>query len=110
MKLVTPSCCAQGQVVDAGTTNYGVNVAGFLLHSAIHAARPDLRCVIHLHHPAVVAVSVMKQGLLPLSQESLVFGDVSYHSYHGLFVNADEKELLIRNLGPINKVCVLAVG
>uniref|UniRef100_A0A2P2HWC0 Protein hu-li tai shao-like n=2 Tax=Hirondellea gigas TaxID=1518452 RepID=A0A2P2HWC0_9CRUS len=97
----------QGQIVEPGTTNFGVNVAGFLLHSAIHAARPDLRCVIHIHHPAVVAVSAMKQGLLPLSQESLVFGDVSYHSYQGLFVNPEEKDLLVRNLGPINKVMLL---
>ena len=46
----------QGQVVEAGTTNFGVNVAGFMLHSAIHAARPDLKCVLHVHSPSVVAV------------------------------------------------------
>ena len=47
----------QGNVVDSGSTNFGVNTAGFCLHSAIHAARPDIRAIIHLHHPAVVAVS-----------------------------------------------------
>ena len=48
----------QGNIVEAGSTNFGVSVAGFMLHSAIHAARPDIKCIIHLHHPAVVAVSV----------------------------------------------------
>ncbi|XP_064114096.1 protein hu-li tai shao-like isoform X5 [Macrobrachium nipponense] len=97
----------QGNVVDGGSTNFGVNVAGFMLHSAIHAARPDIRCIIHLHHPAVVAVSALKQGLLPLSQESLLVGDVSYHDYQGIFVNPEEKEKLARDLGPINKVMLL---
>ncbi len=44
--------------MDPGTTNFGVNVAGFVLHSAIHAARPDAKCVMHIHHPACVAVSL----------------------------------------------------
>ena len=47
----------QGQVVESGTTNFGVSVAGFMLHSAIHSARPDLKCIIHLHTPSIVAVS-----------------------------------------------------
>ncbi len=46
----------QGNVVEPGTTNFGVNIAGFMIHSAIHADRPDLKCVLHLHHPPVVAV------------------------------------------------------
>ncbi|KAA0189791.1 hypothetical protein HAZT_HAZT006994 [Hyalella azteca] len=97
----------QGQVVDPGSTNFGVNVAGFMLHSALHASRPDLRCILHIHTPSVVAVSAMKQGLLPLSQESLLFGDVSYHTYQGIFVNPEEKEQLVRDMGPINKVMML---
>ena len=48
----------QGEVVEAGTTNFGVNVAGFMLHAAIHSARPDLKCVIHVHMPNIVAVSL----------------------------------------------------
>ena len=47
----------QGNVVESGTTNFGVNVAGFVLHSAIHSARPDIKCIIHLHLPNIVAVS-----------------------------------------------------
>nr|XP_045592626.1 protein hu-li tai shao-like isoform X6 [Procambarus clarkii] len=97
----------QGNVVEAGSTNFGVNVAGFMLHSAIHAARPDIKCIVHLHHPAVVAVSALKQGLMPLSQESLLIGDVSYHEYQGIFVNIEEREKLARSLGPINKVMLL---
>ncbi|KAF2362529.1 Class II aldolase/adducin N-terminal [Trinorchestia longiramus] len=97
----------QGQVVDPGSTNFGVNVAGFTLHSALHASRPDLRCIIHIHTAPVVAVSAMKLGLLPLSQESLMFGDISYHTYQGILVDPEEKEQLARNLGPINKVMLL---
>merc|ERR1711936_216897 len=74
----------QGHVVEAGTTNFGVNVAGFMLHAAIHSARPDLKCILHLHTPNIVAVSTMKQGLLYLSQESCLIGDVSYHNYTGI--------------------------
>lgn len=64
-------------------------------------------------HPALLTpislsflqVSALKQGLMPLSQESLLIGDVSYHEYQGIFVNQEEKDKLARNLGPINKVC-----
>ena len=56
----------QGNVVEAGTTNFGVNVAGFILHSAIHSARPDIKCIIHIHTPAIVAVSIRVQSI-PLS-------------------------------------------
>ncbi|XP_050718264.1 protein hu-li tai shao-like isoform X6 [Eriocheir sinensis] len=97
----------QGNIVESGSTNFGVSVAGFMLHSAIHAARPDIKCIIHLHHPAVVAVSALKQGLMSLSQEALLIGDISYHEYQGIFVNQEEKDKLARNLGPINKVMLL---
>ena len=65
----------KGEIVEKGTTNFGVNVAGFTLHSAVHAARPDLKCIIHIHTPNVVAVSAMKAGLLPLSQEACLLGN-----------------------------------
>ena len=48
----------QGEVVEPGTTNFGVNIAGFMLHAAIHSARPDLKCVVHVHMPNIVAVSL----------------------------------------------------
>jgi len=97
----------QGEVVEEGTTNFGVNQAGFMLHSAIHAARPDVKCIIHLHTPNIVAVSTMKCGLLPLSQESCLIGDVSYHSYNGIVIDPEERQSIARDLGPSNKVMFL---
>merc|ERR1712086_590631 len=97
----------QGETVEEGTTNFGVNQAGFNLHSAIHAARPDIKCVIHLHTPNIVAVSTMKCGLLPLSQESCLIGDVSYHSYRGIVVDPEERQSIAKDLGPNNKVMFL---
>ena len=91
-------------MVDPGTTNFGVNIAGFVLHSAIHAARPDAKCVVHIHHPACVAVSALKCGFLPVSQESVMIGEVSYHDYYGVLVDPEERDLIARNLGPVNKV------
>merc|ERR1719410_2157221 len=97
----------QGEVVEPGTTNFGVNVAGFMLHAAIHSARPDLKCVVHVHTPNIIAVSSMKCGLLHLSQESCLIGDVSYHNYEGLVVEKAEWESLSRDLGVHNKVMLL---
>merc|ERR1712038_504641 len=97
----------QGEVVEPGTTNFGVNVAGFMLHAAIHSARPDLKCVVHVHTPNIIAVSSMKCGLLHLSQESCLIGDVSYHSYEGLVVEKAEWESISRDLGVHNKVMLL---
>ncbi|XP_050312937.1 protein hu-li tai shao isoform X2 [Anthonomus grandis grandis] len=97
----------QGGVLEQGTTNFSVNVTAFSLHAAVHAARPDLRCIIHVHTPSVVAVSALKHGLLPLSQESVVIGEISAHPYLGGLLDDDEKEKLARNLGPLNKVLLL---
>merc|ERR1719234_568178 len=97
----------QGDVVEEGTTNFGVNQAGFMLHSAIHAARPDIMCVVHLHTPSITAISTMKCGLLPLSQESCLIGDVSYHSYNGIVVDPEERQSIAKDLGPSNKVMFL---
>ncbi|XP_067657471.1 gamma-adducin-like isoform X6 [Haliotis asinina] len=97
----------KGNLVDPGSTTFGVNKAGFVLHSAIHQARPDIKCIIHLHTPNVVAVSAMKCGLLPLSQESLICGNISTHEYTGILVDQEERDKLARNLGPTNKVMLL---
>lgn len=59
-----------GDVVDRGNTDYTFNLAGFVIHSAVHAHRPDLRCVIHSHHHAVVTVASTRHGLLPCSLEA----------------------------------------
>lgn len=97
----------QANVVEAGTTNFGVNIAGFVLHSAIHAARPDIKAIIHIHTPNIVAISAMKCGLLPLSQEACLLGDVSYHNYKGILVDSSVNESLVRDLGVHNKVMIL---
>ncbi|XP_064153523.1 alpha-adducin-like isoform X2 [Anguilla rostrata] len=94
----------QGEVVDRGSTNLGVNQAGFTLHSAIYTARPDVKCIVHIHTPAGAAVSAMKCGLLPISPEALSLGKVAYHNYHGILVNEEEIQ---KNLGPESKVLIL---
>ncbi|XP_039395968.1 alpha-adducin isoform X2 [Mauremys reevesii] len=97
----------QGDIVDRGSTNLGVNQAGFTLHSAIYAARPDIKCIVHIHTPAGAAVSAMKCGLLPISPEALSLGEVAYHDYHGILVDDEEKVLIQKNLGPKSKVLIL---
>eukprot|EP00066_Takifugu_rubripes_P013602 XP_011602868.1 PREDICTED: alpha-adducin isoform X1 [Takifugu rubripes] len=97
----------QGEIVDRGSTNLGVNPAGFTLHSAIYAGRPDVKCIVHIHTAAGAAVSTMKCGLLPISPEALSLGEVAYHDYYGILVNEEEKEILQKNLGTDKKVLIL---
>jgi len=87
---------------------YDVNPAGFTIHSAIHAAREDAHCVMHLHALAGVAVAAQKGGLLPISQQSLfVLASLSYHGYEGVALNEDEKPRLVNDLGT-NTFLILA--
>ena len=81
------------------TTEYGINQAGFVLHSAVHKARHDVDCVIHTHTLAGMAVSAMKCGLLPLAQTAMRFTDVAYHDYEGVALNLDEQARVVRDLG-----------
>ncbi|XP_034751664.1 alpha-adducin isoform X7 [Etheostoma cragini] len=97
----------QGEIVDRGSTNLGVNQAGFTLHSAIYAARPDVKCIVHIHTSAGGAVSAMKCGLLPISPEALSLGEVAYHDYQGILVDEEESTLIQRNIGPNSKVLIL---
>jgi ribulose-5-phosphate 4-epimerase/fuculose-1-phosphate aldolase len=79
---------------------YFINPAGFTIHSAIHASRADALCVIHLHTDYGIAVSAQKQGLLPISQQSLfALASLAYHDYEGLALNEDEKPRLVADLG-----------
>jgi len=81
-------------------TPYKVNPAGFVIHSAIHAAREDAGCVLHTHTRAGVAVSAQKHGLLPISQQaSVVLGSLAYHDYEGIAVLEGEKPRLQADLG-----------
>lgn len=89
----------EGNVVLDSGTGYGVNRAGFVIHSAIHRARHDIACVIHTHSPAGMAVSALKCGLLPLTQNAMFFGQLGYHDYEGPAVDLDEQKRLVRDLG-----------
>jgi ribulose-5-phosphate 4-epimerase/fuculose-1-phosphate aldolase len=88
-----------GRIVE--DTPHQVNPAGFTIHSAIHRARPDVQCVLHTHTRAGIAVSAMREGLLPLSQIALQFyGErLAYHDYEGIALELDERERLARDLG-----------
>ncbi|XP_036421049.1 adducin 3 (gamma) a isoform X3 [Colossoma macropomum] len=96
-----------GDVVDQGSTNLRIDPAGFSPHAAIYSMRPDVRCIIHIHTPAAAAVSSMKCGLLPISQESLILGDVAYLNYQGSLDEHEERVELQKALGPSAKVLVL---
>ncbi len=79
---------------------FPVNPAGFTIHSAVHEARDDVGCVLHTHTRAGVAVSAQKDGLLPLSQVSLIaLASVGYHDYEGIALNEEEKPRLVADLG-----------
>jgi len=79
---------------------YEINPAGFVIHSAIHAARDDAKAVLHTHSINGVAVSAQKDGVLPISQQSMfVLASLAYHDYEGVAVNAEEKPRLVRDLG-----------
>ena len=92
---------------NVGASPHPVNRAGFVIHSAVHAARPDVQCVIHLHTPAGMAVSMMKCGLLPLSQHAQMFyGRIGYHEYEGIAIDTEERKRLVRDLGD-NPVMIL---
>jgi len=81
-------------------SEYDVNPAGFTIHSAIHSARDDAQCVLHVHSINGIAISAQKQGLRPLSQHSIfVASSIGYHDYEGVALNDDERPRLVRDLG-----------
>lgn len=82
---------------------YFINPAGFTIHSAVHAAREDALCVMHLHTDYGIAVSAQKDGLLPISQQSMFpLASLAYHDYEGLALNEEEKPRLVSDLGDKN--------
>jgi len=81
-------------------SSYEINPAGFIIHSCIHAARPDVSCIMHVHSLNGVAVSAQKQGLLPISQQSLfVLASLAYHDYEGVALRPEEQPRLVQDLG-----------
>jgi len=88
-----------------GAPEARVNPAGFVIHSAIHAAREDALCVLHTHSKAGCAVAALDEGLLPVNQISLEFYDrVAYHDYEGIALNLDEQKRLVEDLGDKNSL------
>src|ERR1700677_1192816 len=82
---------------------YEINPAGFTIHSAIHAARENANCVLHVHSINGTAVSAQKDGVLPISQQSIfVLSSLGYHDYEGVALREDEKPRLVRDLGDKN--------
>lgn len=88
-------------------TDYDINPAGFVIHSAIHMARHGIACALHTHTEAGTSIATQKDGLLPLTQHALmVIAHASYHDYEGIATDLDERERLVRDLGD-NNVLVL---
>ncbi|MGO8916791.1 MAG: class II aldolase/adducin family protein [Stellaceae bacterium] len=84
-------------VADSG---YPVNKAGFVIHSALHMAKPEVNCVLHTHTRAGIAVSCLDEGLLHINQHSAMFYDrLAYHDYEGIALDLDERSRLVRDLG-----------
>jgi ribulose-5-phosphate 4-epimerase/fuculose-1-phosphate aldolase len=84
---------------DFGELDYGVNVAGYVIHSAVHEARPEVACVIHTHSWASMAVSALECGLLPITQTGMRFLKIGYHDYQGVVLDLEEQASLINDLG-----------
>ena len=85
-----------------GSRSPPINLAGFVIHGAIHAAREDAHCIIHTHTLAGCAVAALRDGLLPVNQISLeFFGRVAYHDYEGVSYDLDERQRLVRDLGDL---------
>jgi ribulose-5-phosphate 4-epimerase/fuculose-1-phosphate aldolase len=84
---------------DFGDLKYGINKAGYVIHSAVHRARPEIACVIHTHSWASMAVSSLACGLLPLTQTAMRFLKIGYHDYQGVVLDTAEQASLIEDLG-----------
>lgn len=85
-----------------GDFDYGINRAGYVIHSAVHAAKHEIDCVIHTHTAAGMAISTLQCGLLPLTQTSMRFLRIGYHDYRGVVLDDAEKESLVADLGENN--------
>lgn len=84
---------------DFGDLDYGINKAGYVIHSAVHAARPEVACVIHTHSWASMAVSALDCGLLPLTQTAMRFLRIGYHDYQGVVLDLQEQASIVSDLG-----------
>jgi ribulose-5-phosphate 4-epimerase/fuculose-1-phosphate aldolase len=91
----------EGNILWQPDTAYGINKSGYVIHGAIHSARPEVACVIHTHTRAGIAVAAMKCGLLPMSQTAIRFwGHIGTHDYEGPAIDLAERARLVADLGP----------
>lgn len=89
-------------------TEENINPAGYVIHSCVHRERPDLTCIIHTHSTAGVGVSAQADGLMPISQTSLLYWDlIGYHEFEGLALNLEEQQRLLEDLGPKRHMLIL---
>ncbi|XP_044135228.1 beta-adducin isoform X1 [Bufo gargarizans] len=96
-----------GEMVEVGSSSFEVDASDFSLHSAIYSARPDVKCIIQLHTAATTAVSAMKCGLLPISHDALLAGELVYYDFNGDMEEEKDRIELQKCLGPTCKVLVL---
>ena len=90
----------EGNIIWKPDTDYGINKSGYVIHGAIHKARPEVSAVLHTHTRAGMAVAAMKEGLLPLNQTAIRFvGHIGYHDYEGPAIDLSERERIVRDLG-----------
>ncbi len=93
----------EGNVIWKPETDYHKSQSGYVIHGAIHRARPEVGCVIHTHTRAGMAVSCMEEGVLPITQTSMRFhGHIGYHDYEGPAVDLDEQARIVAHLGEHN--------
>lgn len=89
----------KGDILDNPHEDMGLNLAGYVIHSAVHGARHDVGCVIHTHSRAGMAVSCLKEGLLPITQTAMRFKNIAYHDYESVAIDMDEQARLVADLG-----------
>jgi adducin len=96
----------EGNKIDGSP--FPVNTAGYVIHSAVHAARKDVQCVVHTHSPNAVALAATQTEFVPLNQEGCQFHErVGYHAFEGIALDKDERRRLIEDLGPTNHTMLL---
>lgn len=95
-------------MIEKGSTSYGVNKAGFVLHSTIHEARRDINTIVHIHSGlAAGVVASLKSGLMPVSQEAFIVNEVTYHDYAGILVDEPMRARIVADLGRTSKIMAL---
>ncbi|KYR00899.1 alpha adducin [Tieghemostelium lacteum] len=96
-----------GNIIDKGCTDWGINKTAHVIHTAIHKARPDILSTMHTHEVNGVAVACMKEGLIPISQNSMLINNITYHDYESISVDISEQERIAKDLGPTSLNLVL---